>query len=196
MLTGSCRNYKSIFIAPIESTIQPVEVPLASGGEAFWLDSRTIAHAVDEGEGKDKVKALYSWSVKYETEGSGATVLSTPESPALIGKFPTSSVGNFRFNGKSDYLVFSDYVYPDGDLTTVKKQDERWENRGDSAFVYDEPFERHWDKWVGPKRSSLFSVTLKKGKDGKYSLGEKFVNLLNGTKHVRPRIDEGDALHR
>ena len=37
--------------------MQPLEVPLANGGEAFWLDTRTIAHAVDEGEGKDKVKA-------------------------------------------------------------------------------------------------------------------------------------------
>ena len=51
------RNNKSIYIAPIESTAQPFEIPLAKGGDAFWLDARTVAHAVDEGEGKDKVKA-------------------------------------------------------------------------------------------------------------------------------------------
>ncbi|EKM51879.1 uncharacterized protein PHACADRAFT_262274 [Phanerochaete carnosa HHB-10118-sp] len=180
------KNHKSIFIAPIESSAQPLEVPLANGGDAFWLDTRTIAHAVDEGEGKDKVKALYGLSVKFETESGGATVLSTPESPVLIGKFPTASASNFRFSGKSNFLVFSDNVFPDGDLRTVKKQDEEWENRGDTAFVYDETFERHWDEWVGPKRSTLFSVTLSKGKDGKWALGEKFVNLLNGTKHHAP----------
>ena len=128
------------------------------------------------------MKALYSWSVKFETEGS--SMLSTPENPVLIGKFPTATVSNFRFNGKSDFLVFSDNVFPDGDITTVKKQDEEWENRGDTAYTYDETFERHWDTWVGPKRSSLFSVALTKGANGKWSLGEKYVNVLNGTGHV------------
>ena len=195
-LTPAGRNHKSIFIAPIESSVQPLEVPLANGGEAFWLDTRTIAHAVEEGEGKDKAKALYAWSVKFETEGSGPAVLSTPESPVFIGKFPTTSATNFKFNGKSDYLVFSDYVFPDGDLTTVKKQDNEWENRGDTAFVYDETFERHWDTWVGPKRSSLFSVALAKGKDGKWSLGNNFVNLLNGTEHVRTALHSEDTALR
>lgn len=175
----------SIFIAPIESTVQPLEVPLASGGEAFWIDTRTIAQAVDEGEGKDKVKALYSWSVKFETENSGAFVLTTPESPVLIGKFPTSTAGNFKFDAKSEYLVFSDYVYPDGDLTKAKQQDEEWENRGDTAYVYDDTFDRHWDTWVGPKRSSLFSVALSKGPTGTWIFGDKFINLLHGTGHVR-----------
>ncbi|KIP05181.1 hypothetical protein PHLGIDRAFT_74637 [Phlebiopsis gigantea 11061_1 CR5-6] len=178
------KNHKSIFIAPIESTIQPLEIPLANGGDAFWLDSRTVAHAVDEGEGNDKIKALYSWSVKFETEG--AARISTPENPVLIGKFPTSTVGNFKFNGKSDFLVFSDYVYPDGDIKTVKKQDEEWENRGDTAYVYDDTFERQWDTWVGPKRNTLFTVTLIKGADGTWSLGDKYVNLLNGTSHNSP----------
>jgi hypothetical protein len=180
------RNHKSIFIAPIESTVQPVEVPLVNGGDAFWLDSRTVAHAVDEGEGRDKVKALYGWSVKFETESGGASVLTTPENPVLIGKFPTATASNFKFDGKSKFLVFSDYVFPDGDLTTVKKQDEEWENRGDTAYTFDETFERHWDTWVGPKRSSLFTVALTKGADGTWSLGEKFVNVLNGTGHVCP----------
>lgn len=123
--------------------------------------------------------------MKVETEGSGATTLSTPESPVLIGKFPTDTPTNFKYNAASGVLVFSDLVFPDGDLHTVKKQDEAWENRGDTAFVYDETFERHWDTWVGPKRSSLFSVKLAKGASDSWSLGAKFVNLLNGTGHVR-----------
>lgn len=179
------KNHKSIFIAPIESTVQPLEIPFANGGDAFWLDARTIAHAVDEGEAKDKVKALYAFSVKYETE-EGAGALSTPKSPVLIGKFPTATPANFKFNAKADTLVFSDYVFPDGDLKAVKKHDEEWENRGDNAYVYDDTFERQWDTWVGPKRSSLFTVSLKKRGDGTWILGDEFVNPLNGTGHHVP----------
>ncbi|KAI0689068.1 Alpha/Beta hydrolase protein [Cytidiella melzeri] len=179
------KNNKSIYIASIESTVQPLEIPLANGGEAFWLDSRTIAHAVAEGEGKDKVIALYAVSVKYETESI------TPDSPVFIGKFPTDSASNFIFNGKSDYLVFSDNVHSDGDLKAVKKHDEEWENRGDTAYVYEETFDRQWDAWVGPKKSSLFTVALNQGPGGKWVLGTEFVNLLHGTKHHTPILPFG-----
>ena len=37
----SNRNYKSIFLAPVVLSIEPVGFPLANGGEAFWLDDRT-----------------------------------------------------------------------------------------------------------------------------------------------------------
>jgi hypothetical protein len=43
----------------------------------------------------------------------------------------------------------------------------------------------HWDTWVGPKKSSLFSVRLYKNSDHKWVLAENFVNTLNGTNHVR-----------
>lgn len=159
--------------------MQPLEIPLASGGEAFWLDGRTLAHAVGEGEGKDKVVALYAISVKYETE-----VLKTPDSPVLIGKFPTDSVSNFKFSAKSGYLVFSENVFEDGDINTVKQQDKEWENRGDTALIYDDTFERQWDAWVGPKRSTLFTVALNKGPDDKWLLGTEYVNLLKGSNTV------------
>ncbi|GBE85069.1 Dipeptidyl-peptidase 5 [Sparassis crispa] len=179
------KNYKSIFIAPIESTVQPLEIPLANGGDAFWLDSRTVAHAVVEGEDNDKVTSLYALSVKFKTEPS-ADILSVPDSPALIGKFPTATAQNFKLSVKSGVLVFSDLVHADGDITAVKKNDEAWENRGDSAFVYDETYERHWDTWAGPKRPSLFSVKLAQSPDKKWSLGTEYVNLLNGTGHYCP----------
>ncbi|KAF7796251.1 hypothetical protein EIP86_007425 [Pleurotus ostreatoroseus] len=179
------KNHKSIFVAPIESTVQPLEIPLANGGDAFWLDARTIAHAVDEGEGQDKIKALYAISVKYETQGTGET-LSLPKSPILIGKFPTSTAGNFVVNNKEDLLIFSDYVFADGDLKAAKKHDEDWANRGDTAYVYDDTFERQWDTWVGPKRSSLFAVSLKKGPEEKWILGDEYINLLKGTGHTTP----------
>lgn len=135
------RNRKSIVLAPIESTAKPFEIPLEKGGEAFWLDSRTVGHAVDEGEGKDKVKALYAISVR--ADAGVPSIQASSDSPVLIGKFPTSTASNFRFTGRSGYLIFSDEVYEDGDITKVKENDEAWENRGDTAYVYDETYSRH-----------------------------------------------------
>lgn len=178
------KNHKSIFIAPVESSVQPLQVPLTNGGEAFWLDARTIAHAVEEGEDKDKSTSIYALSVKFETESS--STLSVPDSPVLIGKFPTSTATNFKYSVNAGTLVFSDLVHADGDLTAVKKNDEAWENRGDTAFVYDDTYERHWDAWVGPKRSSLFAVKLWQSPDKKWSLGQNFINILNGTDHYCP----------
>ncbi|KAI0755168.1 alpha/beta-hydrolase [Daedaleopsis nitida] len=176
------KNTKTIHIAAVESTTLPIDLPLTSGGEAFWLDDRTLAHAVAEGSDKNKVITLYAISVKVETPGS----LKLPDSPALVGKFPTDTASNFRYSAKTGTLVFSDYVHADGDLKKVKENDDAWENRGDTAFVYDETFERHWDTWVGPKRPSLFSVQLSKGADDKWALGTDFVNLLKGTGHHAP----------
>lgn len=126
-------------------------------------------------------------SVEYEVE-SDVGSLRVPGPPTLIGKFPTASASNFKFASAAGVLVFSDDVYADGDLTTVKTQDKAWEERGDSALVYDETFERHWDHWIGPKRSSLFSVKLTKTAGGSWLLGDKFINLLNGTGHVSAAV--------
>ncbi|KAI8986222.1 alpha/beta-hydrolase [Trametes punicea] len=178
------KNSKSIHVAAVETTIVPLDIPLVNGGEAFWLDSRTLAHAVAEGDDKDKVINLYAISLKVDTNSASITTL--PESPILIGKFPTSTATNFRYSPKAGFLVFSDYVHADGDLKKVKENDEAWENRGDTAFVYDETFERHWDTWVGPKRPSLFGVKLAKQPAGKWILDDNYVNLLNGTNHHAP----------
>ncbi|KAI0670984.1 alpha/beta-hydrolase [Trametes maxima] len=174
------KNSKSIHVAAVESTILPLDIPLANGGEAFWLDSRTLAHAVAE----DKVIALYAISLKVDTDSP--SIATFPDSPVFIGKFPTETASNFRYSAKAGILVFSDLVHEDGDLKKAKENDEAWENRGDTAFVYDETFERHWDTWVGPKRASLFSVKLAKQPAGKWTLGDEFVNLLKGTGHHAP----------
>ncbi|KAI0775548.1 alpha/beta-hydrolase [Trametes elegans] len=178
------KNSKSIHVAAVESTILPIDIPLANGGEAFWLDSRTLAHAVAEGSGKDKVINLYAISLKVDIDSPAITTF--PNSPVLIGKFPTDTATNFRYSAKAETLVFSDLVHADGDIKKVKENDEAWENRGDSAYVYDETFVRHWDTWVGPKRSSLFSVKLSKQPAGKWALGDDYVNLLKDTGHHAP----------
>jgi len=104
-------------------------------------------------------------------------------SPEKIGSIPSKTAGNFRYNAKTGNLVFSAQVYPDGNLSTVAKQDKEWEDRGNNAFVYDTTYVRHWDEWQGNKGSQLFSVQLKK-EDGAWMTGSDVKSPLQGTKHV------------
>ena len=135
-ILSALRNNKSIFIAPLESKVQPFEIPLTKGGEAFWLDSRTVAHVVKNEE--TKILELYALSVKFDD--SSLTAL---DPPVLVGSFPTSSATNFKYVPGPGQLIFSDNVFPDGNLKTVKEQDDAWENRGTSALVYDSTYERY-----------------------------------------------------
>jgi len=156
-------------------------IQLAKGGEAFWLNPRTVAHVFEE----DDALSIYALDIKFEPgTGGNPGVLSTPEPPTLIGKIPVKSATNFRYLGSSGYLVFSAYIYSDGNLTAVKDHDEAWESRGNSAYVYDTTYERHWDTWVTKKKSSLFSVRLFQDPDRKWVFDANFINLLDGTDHV------------
>ncbi|KIK57262.1 hypothetical protein GYMLUDRAFT_173098 [Collybiopsis luxurians FD-317 M1] len=177
------KNKKSIFLAPLGYTNKPYELPLEKVGEAFWLTGKTIAHVV---EGENKTLDIYALNVVYvpPNESDSAGILNT-ESPVHLGSFPTNSATNFRYS-TDGYLVFSDSVYPDGNLSTVKAQDEAWEDRGTTALVYDHTYERHWDHWVGPKDQSLFSVKLTQDPDHKWTFGNDYVNLLAGTDHSSP----------
>lgn len=108
----------------------------------------------------------------------------TSDPPVLLGKFPTASPSSFRYAAKAGVLVFSDNVHEDGDLTKVPENDEKWQDRGNTALVYDDTYERHWDTWTGPKRPSLFTVKLFKDAGNHWHFGDKFYNVLNGTGHV------------
>lgn len=188
----SCRNKKAIYIVPVEVTVEPLEIPLANGGQAFWLSPRVIAHVVSNEE--TKVQDIYVISVEFETESPGPVKIATPEPPVLIGSFPTSSSDNFRYIPESGVLVFSDRVYEDGELRAVKEGDETWQGRGNTAFVYDETYVRHWDTYRGPKHLSLFSVKLAQENEI-WSLGEEFINLLAGTKHVSIHLNFSDTFN-
>lgn len=75
-------------------------------------------------------------------------------------------------------------MYDDFDLANVLGHDEAWNNRGNSALVYESTFMRCVDTWRTPKRSSLFSVTLQKTSAG-WQLGNTYRAPLKGTGHVR-----------
>ncbi|KAJ3715402.1 Alpha/Beta hydrolase protein [Lentinula raphanica] len=176
------KNHKSIYVAPLESSVKPFKLPLTEGGEAFWLDGRTLAYVV---ESESKILQIFALDLVYEPAMNASAGILNSKPPVLLGSFPTTSASNFRYS-TAGYLVFSDSVYPDGNLTTVKEQDEAWENRGNTALVYDRTYERHWDHWVGPKTQSLFSVRLVQDPDHKWTFGSEFVNLLAGTEHSCP----------
>ncbi len=166
-------------ITSLESASQPLAVPLAHGGEAFWLDGRTIGHVVSEGDEDGKTASLYTISVRFIDGSVG--IMADP--PILLGNFPTASPSSFRYAAKAGVLVFSDYVYEDGELTEVPENDRKWNERGYSALVYDDTYERHWDTWTGPKRPSLFTVKLFKD-ENKWHFSSQFTNVLHGTRHV------------
>jgi hypothetical protein len=136
VLLTAVRNNKSIFIAPIDSKVQPLEIPFPKGGEAFWLDSRTIAHVVKNEE--SSFLELYALSVKLD-----ASTLAASDNPILVGSFPTASASDFQYIAATGKLVFSDNLFADGNLETVKKQDELWADRGTSALVYDSTYIRY-----------------------------------------------------
>ncbi|PFH53996.1 hypothetical protein AMATHDRAFT_53711 [Amanita thiersii Skay4041] len=177
------QNKKSLYIAPIESSVNPINIPFPKGGEAFWLDSRVVGHVVEGDNGLE----LYAIDIKFETpEGSQSQLLSFEGPPTLVGTFPTKTATNFRYSQKAGVLVFSDNVYSDVNLTSVKDQDQEWENRGNSAYVYDTTYVRHWDIWVGKKRPSLFTVRLALDPDRKWVFGNQFFSPLKGTDHHCP----------
>ncbi|KAG0699998.1 alpha beta-hydrolase [Suillus ampliporus] len=161
------KSHKSLSILALNDG-RTYDIPLPDGGDAFWLDSRTIAHRVT----KDVTQSLYTITI------TTSPLSSDPFS--LVGSFPITTASAFRYSPSAQRLVFSAYVYPDGLVETVKEQDTAYENRGNSALVYDETFERQWDTWVGPKSKALISVSLAKS-GGKWVLGEAYANALKGT---------------
>ncbi|KAG0693533.1 hypothetical protein DFH29DRAFT_1007210 [Suillus ampliporus] len=173
------KSHKSLSILALNDG-RTYDIPLPDGGDAFWLDSRTIAHVVT----KDDTQSLYTITI------TTSPLSSDPFS--LVGSFPITTASAFRYNPSAQRLVFSAYVYPDSLVETVKEQDTAYENRGNSALVYDETFERQWDTWVGPKSKALISVSLAKS-GGKWVLGEAYANALKGTGLSSPVEPFGEA---
>ncbi|KAG8911935.1 hypothetical protein FRC00_005531 [Tulasnella sp. 408] len=190
------KTNKTIYISPLDSSVNPIEFPVVNGGEAFWLDSRTLAHVVNEN--------IFAVTLDYNATAFAAgssSFVRVPRAPYLVGSFPIGSgPTNFKFTGSKKVhaipnqkdnlqhiLVFSANVYPDYDLNTVKEQDKKWENRGNSALVYDELFVRRWDEYATDKKTRLFSVELNWKDDslgGTWTLGTDYFKVLEHTEHV------------
>ncbi|KAF8507380.1 Alpha/Beta hydrolase protein [Hysterangium stoloniferum] len=176
-----------VYVAPLQ------ENPASNGGflslsagDAFWLDARTLGHVVPTKDGK--IQEIYAVSVKYD---DGVV---TSGSSTLVGSFPTCGLSNFKYNAKGAALVFSVYVWPDTNLTSIKQQDDAYESRGTTALVYDRTYVRHWDTWRGPKTQTLFTVGLAK-ENGTWALGGNYLSPLQGTGHSTPVEPFGGTDH-
>ncbi|PPQ67717.1 hypothetical protein CVT25_009323 [Psilocybe cyanescens] len=173
------KNKKSVFVVSLDpSNQQSIQIPLEKGGDTFWLSSRTVANAI----GGDTNTEIYAYDIVPDAAANNESV----KDPILVATIPSKSAANFRYNSGTGNLVFSAYVYPDGNLSTVAEQDKAWEERGNTAYVYDNTYVRHWDEWQGKKGPQLFSVQLKKGSDGLWSSNDDFKSPLQGTKHYSP----------
>ncbi|KAF8964345.1 Alpha/Beta hydrolase protein [Flammula alnicola] len=177
------KNKKSVFVVSLESDGKAVQIPLEKAGESFWISQNTFAQVVEGDENSE----IYAFDVALDNLGGESDEDSASyTSQGLIATIPSKTASNFRYNPDTGNLVFSAYVYPDGNLSTVAEQDKQWEERGNTALVYDETYERHWDTWTGQKGAQLFSVQLTRGQDGQWKSNDDFKSPLQGTKHYSP----------
>jgi hypothetical protein len=110
---------------------------LPNGGEAFWLNHNIVGHAVDSGKG---ILDLYALNINFESNLSKSL---SADVPVFVGSFPTKTATQFKYSNGS--LVFVDYVYADGNLTSAKEQDEK--RKPNAPMVFDQLNERFWDSW-------------------------------------------------
>ncbi|KAF8318958.1 alpha/beta-hydrolase [Clavulina sp. PMI_390] len=156
-----------------------------NGSEAFWLDSRTVCHVVTDEESDEQ--QLFAVSLSLEEGGSIQCL-----APRLIGTLPAAvSASNFKYANK--LLVFSAYVYSDEDLATVKDQDERKKLEDTTAMTFDSLYVRHWDRYTGPKHSSIFAVHIHSDDGEGWHLDQQFFAPLRGTGHSTPVEPFGGA---
>ncbi|KAF7768229.1 hypothetical protein Agabi119p4_7472 [Agaricus bisporus var. burnettii] len=175
---------KTLVVFPVASTFTSAEIPLPKG-EVFWLSGTTLAHVV-EGD-KDNLE-IYAFEVcgGYDAATASDRPLDLSCNRVLIGTIPTKTATNFKYNARSRHLVFSDNVYDDYDLNTVNERDKLLASRGTTAMIYDSTYVRHWDTWVGPKKSALFSVALFLHPDYNWRMGPEFFSPMKGSSHHTP----------
>lgn len=83
-------------------------------------------------------------------------------------------VAEFKLSPTEDRLLLAISTYPDcQDLECSAKRSEQQAERKTSGVVYEQLFIRHWDRWLDPTRSRLYSAPLADGKAGVVSLLSK-----------------------
>ncbi|KAI0028452.1 alpha/beta-hydrolase [Vararia minispora EC-137] len=172
-----------------DADIPSYELAIASDGNAFWYDDLTLVIAIRNST--SRTTTLYAHYVSPE--------VSILEPGELIGTLPTDSASNFQFSPAAQALVFSDYVYPDGDLSKTVENERAWMERKDTALMFDgSTFTRIMDKYTSPRRPSLFTMRVTVDWDGRWRLVDEYINLLADTGHhvlVEGTLDGKQAFH-
>ena len=109
---------------------------------------------------------------------------------------PVSSLKLYAIKPGMVAIAVAGEANPDGSLFNEKDQPKT----RSSARIYDGLFVRHWDKWVTPRRNSIFTGLLQKsqphviGREGVYHL-VGFKNALLGTGLESPIPPYGGTDH-
>jgi hypothetical protein len=74
----------TFYLVPLDTSLNLVPTPVAHEGQAFWLDSRTLAHVKTSSESPNQ-QELYAVSI----EASNTAL--TKGDPFLVGKFPPAT---------------------------------------------------------------------------------------------------------
>ncbi|KAF9645135.1 alpha/beta-hydrolase [Thelephora ganbajun] len=116
----------------------------------------------------------YVISVEFETKSSDMAKIATPDPPS----------DNFSHIPESRVLVFSDYVYEDGELKGSRRP-VRFGRTGEIRRWFMVRFASVIGIPTVGRSTSLSSVKLAQ-KNGIWSLGEGFISMLAGTTHSSP----------
>ncbi|KAJ2468287.1 dipeptidylpeptidase [Coemansia sp. RSA 2322] len=89
----------------------------------------------------------------------------------------TVNINSIAYRALSGTLLFTASTYPDGSIANVAEHLKSEKNRTDSALVFDNLWARHWNKWMGPSKSTLFAISPTGNNGSSWELGRE-TNLM------------------
>lgn len=165
------RMSRTVYLTETKEKAKPRKLFAATPGSAselIWLSDTTVAYL--------NGTTMHHFSIKHDPIRT-MHLLDLPK-----GTEPSA----LTYEPESHLLVFSAAVWgADSSLEETAKGDKKWDNRGTSAYVYDDLFVRHWDTWRIPGRVYTLAATelhrKKKDEEEVFEASSRFTNLLAGT---------------